>query len=69
MKLEEAEKKLEKAKINQGDWFCPLINDRCNTECYCYVEPKIVEYDKDKYTFNREFCSNGMFEERPMLQL
>ena len=25
-----------------ADWFCPLIRNRCNTMCVCYVEPAAV---------------------------
>jgi hypothetical protein len=53
MTYEEAQLALE--TINKGSWFCPLIKDKCNTNCFCYAEPFIRNLILGLYGNDPEF--------------
>lgn len=40
MTKDEAEKELTEILSGKiADWFCPLIKDKCNTDCICFSAP------------------------------
>ena len=54
--------------------FCPLIKDICHKDCVCFAPPVVVTragqfMGNKSYFVYGNCCSNGMFEERPTLQL
>jgi hypothetical protein len=59
MEIEDAKKQL--AELNekpQGDWFCPLINDKCNPACVCFQGNYI---GADPIRIMNAYCGNTMF--------
>ncbi len=53
---------------NAPSSFCPLAREICRNDCVCYVEPHIESWG-DQWYVQEGYCGNGMFEERPTLQI
>ena len=47
-KLTREEAQAELDELPDPEWFCPLINGQCNTECISFQEARMVEWP-DKY--------------------
>lgn len=66
---EEAEKAADELnKKNKPAWFCPLINDQCNSSCICYqgfMALNDMDYARilAKWVVKRNDCGNAMFYE------
>ncbi len=65
---EDADAALETVRLDHPIEFCPLIPGRCKKECVCYVRPYIRQWD-NKFRVEDGYCSNGMFQDRPDLQI
>lgn len=67
MTKEEAEKELAKIlESPQGMWFCPLIKEKCDTSCVCFVAAYIDVGDLFSdagYYMQQAYCGNAMFSE------
>lgn len=55
------------------NFFCPLINGRCNKECTCIGLPSwrsntsayYSQIEPNKWFVNGWYCDNGMFDHPP----
>ncbi len=70
--IEEAKKTVRELNKNTILYleFCPLIKDRCNSECVCFeisrfTERRIYEQDNE-YTITNPHCGNAMFTEKEL---
>lgn len=67
MTKEEAQKKCDEINLlaEQKRQFCPMIKEKCNTECVCFnrVAPRNThpENDQTYYVIDNAGCLNAMF--------
>ncbi len=63
MTKKEAEKQLKRDLAKYPDWYCPLINGMCQSNCVCYQKAYIIHNDCDKeiWYLRKGRCFNVMF--------
>lgn len=67
--LVEAETEQSRKAALAATGRCPLIGlSMCMKECVCYVPPYISKCDNKFHVFDG-YCGNGMFQDRPELQM
>ena len=62
MTREEAKEKL-KYQESKCLGFCPLINDKCRTDCVSYRCAHIYSQDRNSYEIRKETCSLLLVDE------
>lgn len=66
---EEAETERNKRLTLPAQGRCPLFGlGQCMKQCVCYVLPYIQECN-GKFRVGDGYCGNGMFQDRPELQM
>lgn len=67
--LPEAETEQSRKAALAATRRCPLIGlNMCMKECVCYVPPQIVKCNSKYHVFDG-YCGNGMFQDRPELNI
>lgn len=64
MTKEEAQKKADELNNTIKSAFCPLINDLCRTDCYCWVPAKVFTNSSFESRVTSHYCDNAMFSGR-----
>jgi len=70
----EAEKEVRKLHKKGPSWFCPLIREKCRTDCINYCKAfvynengkqsgNLIDIKRDDFQIQTPFCSNAMFIE------
>lgn len=60
----------ELQKAIQDYWFCPIVNNLCSHDCYCYSGPymtvdhcfKIIDNKQEYYIVRRAICHHDSMD-------